>query len=83
MADNEGAYNRLATKIAEKLASENPGLLVGRRMCDERSSAIMEHVGAIKGVVEHIRRISVIELVAVVVVLAGMVVTVLTVVLKE
>lgn len=65
----------IAEELKELLTSENPGVLVSRQTCDDRHNAI-------KTVVDQICTLSRIELIGVLVTLAGIIVTAILVVGK-
>ena len=71
----EDRIEAIAARVAEKLTSENPGLIVTRQTCDDRYEAI-------RSVVDHICALSRIELVGVLVTVAGIIVTVILIAVK-
>ena len=72
---SEEDRNSIADRIAEKLTSENPGIVVTRQTCDDRYDAM-------KTIVQHICTLSHIELAGVIVTVVGIVVTVLLIAFK-
>ena len=65
----------IADRVAEKLASENPGVLVTRQVCDDRYSALQT-------IVQHICMLSRIELIGVIVTILGIIITVILIAAK-